>query len=588
MPGSTITPDRCRSVIHWRVLPPSSRAHKHKLPPFLMETYKRPRLVMPDSVEKNKKIKTIIDSLRLSNDQVKLVMSTLQAEMTLGLSKDKKKRDSSCLPMENTYVRSLMDGTEEGDFLALDLGGTNFRVLLVKIHDGKCESYQQNYNVPNDKLNGSSSELFDHLAWGIASFLEKEGLKEKNLPMGFTFSFPLIQKSLSSGLLSMWTKGFKCTDGPGLDVVRLLNEAIARRGDIQVDTVAVLNDTTGTLMAGAYLDHHCQVAMILGTGHNACYMEHLEKVEKWEGEKDEPMGVAINMESGALGDNGCTDFIKTEFDIAVDKLSHHVGTNTFEKLFSGMYMGEVARQVLIKLTQEGLILDGRGSPELFTPWSFLTKYISMIESDGSGVFENTMDVMAELDVEDFVKEEDLSVIKYVCSCVSLRAATLIAAEIAVLIQHIDQSEVTIAVDGSLYKYHPKLHDLVLDKVHTLVPNVKCKLILAEDGSGKGAAFVAAVATRLSRAAKEARRDSDGDVKDENKHSEKLPSSPTAETVNSEKQDGESNKVDSPGKSPKSDNETENSLDLEATFQPLKSQPSLDMALALQGIPLKVS
>jgi hexokinase len=29
--------------------------------------------------------------------------------------------------MENTYISQLLDGTEEGFYLALDLGGTNFR-----------------------------------------------------------------------------------------------------------------------------------------------------------------------------------------------------------------------------------------------------------------------------------------------------------------------------------------------------------------------------------------------------------------------------------------------------------------------------
>ena len=33
--------------------------------------------------------------------------------------------------MLNTYVHSLPDGTEKGKFLALDLGGSNFRVLLI-------------------------------------------------------------------------------------------------------------------------------------------------------------------------------------------------------------------------------------------------------------------------------------------------------------------------------------------------------------------------------------------------------------------------------------------------------------------------
>jgi len=32
-----------------------------------------------------------------------------------------------------------------------------------------------------------------------------------------------------------------------------------------VDVVAVLNDTTGTLLAGSYLDKHCGVGLIMGT-----------------------------------------------------------------------------------------------------------------------------------------------------------------------------------------------------------------------------------------------------------------------------------------------------------------------------------
>ncbi len=37
------------------------------------------------------------------------------------------------IKMFPTYVRSIPDGSEKGDFLALDLGGTNFRVLWVQI-----------------------------------------------------------------------------------------------------------------------------------------------------------------------------------------------------------------------------------------------------------------------------------------------------------------------------------------------------------------------------------------------------------------------------------------------------------------------
>ena len=51
----------------------------------------------------------------------------------------------------------------------------------------------------------------------------------------------------------------------------------------------------------------------------------------------------------------------------------------FEKMISGMYMGEIVRLVLAKLTKDGLLFDGRGSEDLFTRQRFLTKYVSEIE-----------------------------------------------------------------------------------------------------------------------------------------------------------------------------------------------------------------
>ncbi len=40
----------------------------------------------------------------------------------------------------------------------------------------------------------------------------------------------MIQKGLKEGVLVTWTKSFACPDGVGQDAVRLLEEALARRG----------------------------------------------------------------------------------------------------------------------------------------------------------------------------------------------------------------------------------------------------------------------------------------------------------------------------------------------------------------------
>lgn len=48
-----------------------------------------------------------------------------------------------------------------GDFLSLDLGGTNFRVMLVKVGEGeegqwKVKTKHQMYSIPEDAMTGTA------------------------------------------------------------------------------------------------------------------------------------------------------------------------------------------------------------------------------------------------------------------------------------------------------------------------------------------------------------------------------------------------------------------------------------------------
>ncbi|KAJ8380235.1 hypothetical protein SKAU_G00010130 [Synaphobranchus kaupii] len=64
-------------------------------------------------------------------------------------------------------------------------------------------------------MRGCGSNLFDHIADCLANFLEKMGIKDKKLPLGFTFSFPCQQTKLDESVLVTWTKGFKASGGGG-------------------------------------------------------------------------------------------------------------------------------------------------------------------------------------------------------------------------------------------------------------------------------------------------------------------------------------------------------------------------------------
>ncbi|VDP07646.1 unnamed protein product [Heligmosomoides polygyrus] len=168
------------------------------------------------------------------------------------------------LKMIPSYVRAIPNGTETGDFLALDLGGTNFRVLLIRLRGTEAEMVGKIYEIPTSVQRGTGD------------------------------------------------------------------------ADIEIDVVAVLNDTVGTLMACAFKDNSCQMGVILGTGTNACYMEKLENVHKMKGEWENdglPNEIIINMEWGAFGDDGCLQFVYTDYDKTVDQTSINPGKQLYAFTF---------------------------------------------------------------------------------------------------------------------------------------------------------------------------------------------------------------------------------------------------------------
>ena len=132
--------------------------------------------------------------------------------------------------------------------------------------------------MEQDITRGAGEELFDYIVDCLASFMKEQGIENEVLPLGFTFSFPCKQKGLASGELIVWTKGFAASGVVGNDVVTLLENAILKRGDIKVDITALLNDTTGCLMSCAWQHPECKIGLIIGTGTNACYIEHVNKV----------------------------------------------------------------------------------------------------------------------------------------------------------------------------------------------------------------------------------------------------------------------------------------------------------------------
>ncbi|KAM9325011.1 hexokinase HKDC1-like [Gastrophryne carolinensis] len=444
-----------------------------------------------------KQIDEVLDLLHLADDKLADIKLRMMNELKYGLSKET--HDMATVKMLPTYVYGTPDGTERGKFLALDLGGTNFRVLLVKIHSGRrryVKMYNKIFAIPLEIMQGTGEELFDHIVECIAEFLDYMGIKGASLPLGFTFSFPCKQDRIDKGTLVGWTKGFKATDCEGQDVVDMLREAIKRRNEFDLDIVAIVNDTVGTMMTCGYEDPDCEIGLIAGTGSNVCYMEEMKNIEVVEGDEGK---MCINTEWGGFGDNGCLADVQTQYDICVDEKSLNPGKQRYEKMTSGMYLGEIVRQILIDLTKRGLLFRGQISERLRTKGIFETKFLSQIESDRLALLQVRM-ILQQLGLNSTC--DDSIIVKEVCGAVSTRAAKLCGAGLAAIVDKIrenrglDQLKTTVGVDGTLYKLHPHFSRILQETVKKLSPQCFVTFILSEDGSGKGAALITAVAKRF--------------------------------------------------------------------------------------------
>ncbi|XP_063204773.1 hexokinase-3 isoform X2 [Chroicocephalus ridibundus] len=443
--------------------------------------------------DQRREMDQLLAPLRLSRTDLERVQALMRQEMELGLGQET--NANSSVRMLPTYVRGTPDGTERGEFLALDLGGTNFRVLVVRVAEDGIRMASEIYLIPTNIMQGTGEALFDHIIDCIMDFQLKQDLMEQVLPLGFTFSFPCQQLGLDKAVLLTWTKGFSASGCVGEDVVQLLREAARRKQHLALKVVAVVNDTVGTMMSCGYDDPKCEIGLIVGTGTNACYMEEMQNVGTVEGEQGR---MCINMEWGAFGDNGCLDHIFTDFDRLVDEKTINPGKQRFEKLISGMYLGEIVRYILLALVEKQVLFRGKPCPRLQTRDIFKTKFLSTIEIDGLAL-QQVQAILQDLELD--ASFEDSVLVREVCQTVSLRAAQLCAAGLAAVVEKmrenrgLSQLAVTVGVDGTLYKVHPCFSQHLQKMLRELAPNCTVTFLQSEDGSGKGAALVAAVACR---------------------------------------------------------------------------------------------
>jgi hexokinase len=205
--------------------------------------------------------------------------------------------------------------------------------------------------------------------------------------------------------------------------------------------------------------------------------------------------MAINIEWGNFN-----KLPQTIYDKRLDALTINPGRQRLEKMVSGMYLGELARLILSDLISKKMFLAGRLTARLAGPWKFTATDVSAAESDTSRGLIKTAKLLKSLGVKNSAYSDRL-LLKRICTMVSVRSAQISAAAIAAVILWMDPAvsrKHTVAIDGSLFEKWPRYRSHISSFLRCILKEKarNISLALTPDGSGKGAAIVAATASRL--------------------------------------------------------------------------------------------
>jgi len=411
-----------------------------------------------------------------------------------------------------TWCMAFPDGHETGSYLALDMGGTNLRVCEVTLtsEKGEFEIIQSKYRMPEELKTGSADELWGYVADCLQQFIEYHHEDEKldHLPLGFTFSYPVTQDAIDHGVLQRWTKGFDIAGVEGEDVVPQFNRALEER-HLPIKLVALVNDTTGTMIASAYTDTDMKVGCIFGTGCNAAYMEDCGSIPKLAHlnlDKDLPM--AINCEWGAF-DNEHAVLPRTPYDVIIDKESPRPGQQSFEKMIAGLYLGEIFRLVLLDLHKgnECTMFADQDVSKLDKPYSLDASFLAAIEEDRFENLTDTADLFAaKLGISP--TKPELELIRRLAELIATRAARLTAVGVSAICRHKKWDNVHVGADGSVFTKYPHFKIRQAQALKEILGwegkfgkgrGDPIEVLPAEDGSGVGAALIAALTVKRARA-----------------------------------------------------------------------------------------
>ncbi len=368
-----------------------------------------------------------------SLDRASLI-AAFQKEMEAGLA-----GQPSSLKMIPTYTSPYGEIKKDTPVTVLDAGGTNLRGATVTIPssgDILIENKEKG-EMPGAKSYVSQEDFYAVLTGHI----NRCRPFAKDPAVGFCFSYPAEASADGDAKLLVWTKQIQAPEIVG----QWVGAELAKRLDPKPSKIQVVNDTVATLLAGKATEKPGQkfsayLGFILGTGTNVAYIEKNCNIPKLVNPPEGAM--AINTESG-----GFNKIVQSAFDEAMDKKTSDCGSQRFEKMIAGAYLGKIGLEVFKAAARAGFFsaaardaVQGLGALESYDLDNFCAKY-----DNGK---PNPLDKV-------FTDEADRAMARRLATPVFERAAILTAVHLAAFIIKTGggtdpSAPVCVCIDGSTY------------------------------------------------------------------------------------------------------------------------------------------
>lgn len=386
-----------------------------------------------------------------------LFMRRFREDMERGLSKQQ-----SSLAMIPAYVCCSDTEIEGKSAIAIDIGGTNLRVALVRFDSNSAAiEHFKAYPTPGTKGALKWEEFINVIADAVkplTAYADK---------IGICISFPAAITPERDALIHHFTKEVNVCGFESRLVCRELAQALGVDG-IEIKAV---NDTTAVLLSGlsAGKDRRGLLGFINGTGTNICCQIDCGRLGLNCGEK-----MIVDVESG-----GFRPPDKNEIDRRLDSATISPGVYEEEKVVSGAYLGELCALAFQEAARQGVF--SKESAE------------RVMAADI--VRTPDMDAFAAGEVCSlFVSEMDAAKARKIVEAVFKRAAKHTALSLVSCADHsLEPGQgVVISADGSVFRKSALFREALCDYVSRYAQGRKFVFITMEDSTLIGTAIGALI------------------------------------------------------------------------------------------------